>query len=201
MTDPKTRQELGAETISKFFENLSKLGDPLPQLWADALGYVREGKKAIGRDEIIAQGFLRVSVFMAAAAFEGFVNYLAEKVVQAGEIDGIKLSQFEVDCLRERRRVLEDGEVKEKRQIYSTKERFLLLRKKLGHGHGLPPEYEARLDASIKVRDMLVHPKPGNLFPLDERTAMGFFAAAIWLSETWGGRELIRASGTALDRS
>ncbi len=37
MSGAKTKQELGAETISQFFENLSKLGDPLPQLWTDAL--------------------------------------------------------------------------------------------------------------------------------------------------------------------
>ncbi len=130
---------------------------------------------------------------MAAAAFEGFVNYFAEKVVQVGEARGITLSQFEVDCLRERRRVLENGDVKERKQIYSSKERFLLLRKKLAHGEGIPREWEAKLDASIKVRDMLVHPKPGNPFQLDERAAMGFFTAALWLSETWIAKEIIDA--------
>ena len=171
----KERMDLGTKTISRFFENLAELGDPLPQLWTDALEYMREGKRAIGRDEVISQGFLRVSVFMAAAAFEGFVNYLAERVVQLGKTNSIQLNQFEIDCLRETRRILVNGDVKERKQIYGSKERFLLLYNKLGQGLSFSDsEWGPKLDASIKVRDMLVHPKPGHLVQLDEKAAMGF---------------------------
>jgi len=185
--DPSTRNELGVRVIAKFFENIEKLGAPLPQLWTDAFEFMTQGARAKGKDEVIEQGFLRVSVLLAAAAFEGFVNYVAERVVQAGDVHGIKLTEFELDCLGERRRILDNGVIKVKRQIYSTRERFLLLCRKLSHGHAISAEYEAKLESSIETRDLLVHPKPGNPINVDAKCVMGFFTAALWLSESLAG--------------
>ena len=136
---------------------------------------------------------LRVSVLMAAAAFEGLVNYVAGNVLSAGTVNGHRLTEFEIDCLNERRRVLEGGQVKEKKQIYSTKERFLLLIRLFDHSHAYGKENEADLDWSVRLRDQIVHPKPAVIVELDERGFMGFYGSAVGLLLVWEVSDLIGA--------
>lgn len=174
-----------------FFAALEKLGEPLPALWVDTFEFMQAGMKAKGRDLIQEQGFFRVAIVLASAAFEGFVNFIANEVVRAGSISGHKLTEFEIDCLSERRRLLEGGEIKEKRQIYSTRERYFLLSRLFGHGHVVTTDIKAKLDSSLKARDQIVHPKPGSTVKLDETAVIGFYGAAVGLFLVWEVSDLV----------
>jgi hypothetical protein len=104
---------------------------------------------------------VRAAVLTAAAAFEAVTNYLSDQLLQAGEVHGNKLTEAEMGCLREKRKCLEGGRITERKQLYSSKDRFMLLFALFLGGKDLGEDARAQLQKSFLVRDELVHPKPG----------------------------------------
>ena len=182
------------QSLLQLFENAGKLGGPVSELWTDALHLLLDALPTKRMREERRQRILRSSVLMASAASEAFVNYLAGKVVEAEDIRGARLTEFERDCLRGKRRRLEKGEVREERQLLSTKERCLLLLRLLKADRDHLQRETGLLEKSIEVRDKIVHPKPGTSVSVDHEAVVGFFRVAMLLSAAWGGKEFGPAS-------
>src|SRR5437899_11038368 len=86
--------------LLQLFENAGKLGGPVSELWTDALHLLLDALPTKRMREERRQRILRSSVLMASAASEAFVNYLAGKVVDAEDIRGARLPEFDRDCRR-----------------------------------------------------------------------------------------------------
>lgn len=186
-----------SEVFSEFFKNVKTLGGPVSQLWSDGFDFMleaRPGKRGVGVEK--RQRLLRAAILTSAAAFEAFTNHLAGRIVQASEVPARKLTEFEMDCLSEKHRILEKGRIKENRKLYSAKDRFLLLFRLLTGDKEFPSDLLAELDNSFRIRDMLVHPKPGVSIDVSkdnmaEKVVFGFLKADLFLSRVWGGREFV----------
>lgn len=184
------------------FENLKQaLGPEVVQLWSDAFDYLREARPS--RPHITPERRMRLArsaVLTAAAAFEAVTNFLAERVAEHPTGTQQLLSEFEIDCLRERRRVLEAGVVREKKQIYSSKDRFLLVLRILSGSDKHNEAIIMTLEESILLRDRLVHPKPHA--PVDvlandswSQAFMGFLAADLILARAWAQAKSLESAG------
>jgi len=178
------------------------LGEEVSRLWSDAEDFLREAiADGPGATPARTQRVARAAVLTAAAAFEAVTNYLSEQVVQAGEVLGKELRESEIDCLREKRKVLENGKIMERKQTHSSKDRFLLLYSLLSKGRDLRDSTRARLNSSFRVRDGLVHPKPGASIDLlrddaAEKAVMGFLIADLLLAAVWANAGGHRARPT-----
>jgi len=155
-------------------------------LWDDAVRFFGEshGKKVSAHRRA---RLLRVTVLTAAAAFEGWTNFLAVDVVSNARLVAKKLTEFEIDCLSEQRKsLLESGKVKPEKGKFSSILRFALLYRILSNG-ALPAKLHSALKAAIDVRDALVHPKPGN--SVDQATLreafVSYWAADVALAKVW----------------
>jgi len=191
MSEQETDNTL-LEAFGKFGRLQDALGRDVSQLWLDAVDFLTKSnpdKPRVSADR--RRQLARAAVLTAAAAFEAVTNYLSGQVVQAGAVGGGKsLSQAESDCLREKRKVLEGGKIKERRQMYSSKDRFLLLFTLLSQGHDVGQKGRADLERSFEVRDRLVHPRPGDSVDLlGDNTArnavLGFLMADVLLAQVW----------------
>jgi len=124
---------------------------------------------------------------MAAAAFEGWTNFLADKILADNRTAGRGLTEFEGDCLREKRKQLQNGEIHEQNGRFTSQERFLLLYKILNGDQKLNDGARTDLDRALKIRDRLIDPKPGNPVEMSELDSAfgGFFRADVALAEAW----------------
>src|SRR6266568_3322082 len=192
MTEP---ENTGLDVVVEFFNNMSSLGSEVLQLWLDAMDFLTAVKKL--RDPGKRERSLRAAVLTVAAAFEAFTNFLAERFLQAGKIGGRELTEFEIDCLREKRKVLHpNGRIAEDTGRHGAKARFLLLLQLVSGGPDLAAGMRAELDSCFRTRDELVHPKPGVSIKLDEngkgeKAVGGFVKCAFLLSKVCGGRDLL----------
>ena len=180
------------DIVLEFFNNTSSLGKEVSQLWLDALQFLNDAERMKSPEK--RERLLRASILTAAAAFEAWTNFLADRIAQAGEVAGGRLGEFEIDCLREKHKVLQKGKVKDERKLYSAKDRFLLLFRLLSGDKEFPDEMLSRLEKSFEVRDEVVHPKPGISINLGENrrghdAVYGFLQADLILSKVWGGRK------------
>jgi hypothetical protein len=193
MGRPQTHQAK-ADALDVAFEEFEKLkaalGDDVSQLWADAIEfYLEVAKNQPPMEQNVRRRLARAAVLTAAAAFEAVTNFLSAQVALDPKIGEGELTQAEADCLLEKRRYLENGEVKVRRQIYKSKDRFLLLLNILGgkpRGKGYPPD----LEKSFEVRDRLVHPKPGEVADILSgdswsSAVLGFLKADLILALAW----------------
>jgi hypothetical protein len=166
----------------------TELGPEAFQLWADAWQFFGESGKARFREER-RRRLRRAAVLMAAAAFEGWTNFLADKVVHDGQVAGRRLSEAEVDALREKRKVLCNGKIEEAKARYGSMDRFLLLFRVLTD-QGLNNGLRSKLKSSFESRDQLVHPKPGKSFDVLQSgrgadAFINFLGADVALAEAW----------------
>jgi len=175
----------------QFLNNMASLGEEVLRLWFDAFHFWGELKRL--RDPGKRERSLRAAVLSAAAGIEALTNFLAERIVLEEGVRGRKLTESEIDCLRERRKVLRNGEVAGETARYSSKDRFLLLFRLVSGGEQFPAHLRAELDSSFKTRDQLVHPKPGISIELNrdgkgEKAVFGFVKCAQHLSTAWSGK-------------
>jgi len=173
-----------AKLFGEFRELARDLGPEASELWGDAFAFM----KASGGKRIIEKRrkrYLRAAVVTAAAAFEGWTNFLAASVIAKPEIVGRALTEFELDCLCEKQKKLDGGAVRESQGRYRSQDRFLLLLGILNGERELPKEPGLR--TSFQIRDRLVHPKPGgSVAPSDLHDAFfGFLGADIDLGIAW----------------
>ena len=167
----------------RFYEALYRLGRPVWDLWKDA--HIIGDSAMRTKDAERKQMALRAFVMTSGAALEAMTNFVASEIVTVGHIRNRPLTEFQMDCLAERRRVLENGEVRERAQIYSAKSRFLLLYSLLAGGSAFPAQHRAKLDLSFSVRDRLLHPKPGAAQDLKVEDQSGFHLGGLLLFMTW----------------
>jgi len=174
------------QALAKFADLADHLGSEASQLWGDAFALWKAARARRLRPDRRAR-FWRAAVVMASAGFEGWTNYLAEKVMSTQRVSASRPSEFELDCLHERQKRLRDGGVVEEEGRFSSKNQFLLLYRLLNGGQSLDPGIGRRLESSLKLRDRLVHPKPGQ--PIDalelERAYNGFLEADVALATAW----------------
>jgi len=106
------------KTLAKRLENLDRLinelGQPVSQLWVDAYQFLIEAIKRPGKRTPRRERLIRAAVLTDAAALEGCTNFLAERVAKAGAAGGKQLMESQIDCLREKRKVLDNGTIIEK---------------------------------------------------------------------------------------
>lgn len=179
-----------ADTSSmKWLLDLGELAKYLQEagpLWGEALQFrLGAGAKRIREKRKLR--LLRAAVIMAAAAFEGWTNFLADKILADNRTAGRGLTEFEGDCLREKRKQLQNGDVHEQNCRFTSQERFLLLYKILNDDQRLNDGARTDLDRALKIRDRLIHPKPGNPVEMSELESAfgGFFRADVALAEAW----------------
>jgi len=192
-----------AETFIDFLNNVgAALGQEVIQLWRDAWELYDKVERL--KDPHKIEPLLRAVVLTASAGFEAFTNFLAYRLVQAGEVAGHRLTESEMDCLEEKQRVLENGKITARKKLYSAKERYLLLFRLLGGNEDLPHNVRTELDNSFKIRDQLVHPKPGQPVKLAEneglngmRAFYGFLNADLHLWKLWRENEFSPAASAA----
>lgn len=178
------------------FEALKEsLGRDVVQLWSDAFDFFREVRPTRPRITVEhRQRLARAAVLTAAAAYEAVTNFLSDQILEAPPIEGFALTEFEIDCLREKRKVLDGGIVNEGKQFYSSKERFLLVLRLSTEGPAHDKTFVESLDRSFKLRDSLVHPKPGAFVGMltDESWTsayLGFLTADLVLARMWALRK------------
>jgi hypothetical protein len=188
----QAESESAASAAFTDFEKLKEfLGQDVVQLWSDASDFflaANPSKPHVSHER--RQRLGRAAVLTAAAAFEAVTNFLSEQILRAGPAGGYTLTEYQIDCLREKRKYLDGGMVKEKNQIYSSKERFLLLFRLVT---GLPDRHKTLfqdLDRSFELRDRLVHPKPGPSVGIltDQMWTsafLGFLTADLVLARMW----------------
>ena len=175
--------------LREFFKLCGELESDALGLWFDAYGLIGQAHKhELGAG--IRAGYMRSAIVMAAAAFEGWMNFLAFKLGDKGEFGGRRLTEFEVDCLLERQRQLENGVIKTKRRIYRSLDRFLLVYAIVTGGKKLSSRLQGTLEESFQLRDGLVHPKPGSpANPFSPEGGDGafyaFFHADLALARAW----------------
>lgn len=181
------------QTVADFLTCINDLGPEVAERWQDVVWFLKKAEASVSDTK--RERLLRAAVLTAAAAFEAYTNFLADRITQVGEVRGRRPTEFEMDCLREKHSVLENGKVQKKRKLYSAKERFLLLHNLLSGGRELPKEVGLRLGESFDVRDELVHPKPSFATTLLENNrgvdaVGGFLGADFVLSALWRGEDL-----------
>jgi hypothetical protein len=162
------------------------LGDEILWLWDDAIHFWQKSvakAKTTGVGSQEHERLLRAAVLTAGAAFEAFTNFLSFRIT--GE--GLSLSEFEADVLRETKREVRGGEVREVKGKYPAQERFLLLYRIVSGGEQFEAQWKNDLESAFEIRDAIVHPKPGNVLRLsvDERgskAALGFLSADMFLA-------------------
>ena len=182
-------QELQSQfeaTLVEFSAVSERLPKEASQLWYDAIRFFVESRRKRVSAERRAR-LWRATVLTAAAAFEGWTNFLAVDVVSNARLVARKLSEFEIDCLSEQRKSLRDRvKVDVEKGKLSSISRFALLYRILGNGE-LPDKLHSALKAAIGVRDALVHPKPGN--SVDQarlrEAFVSYWAADIALARVW----------------
>lgn len=191
MADP-IADDATLEKIGKGFERLrTALGSDVTQLWADASEFYAEAQSRSEEEPDRKSRLMRAAVLGAAAAFESTTNYLAEEIAARGSVGTRQLTETEVDILRERRRVLDGGAIKERKALYSSMNRFLLLYRLLSGGSDYGRKVTSELTESFAIRDRLVHPKPAApvsamLHEQMVAAVVGFFRADLALALVWG---------------
>jgi hypothetical protein len=187
-----TVENAAVEKIGTAFERLrAALGSDATQLWSDASEFYADAQSGPEDQPDCKSRLMRAAVLGAAAAFESTTNYLAEEIAVRGSVGTRHLTETEVDIRRERRRVLEGGIIKERKALYSSMNRFLLLYRLLSGGSDYGKKVTGELTESFEIRDRLVHPKPGapvSALPHEQLVAavLGFFRADLALAVVWG---------------
>ncbi|MGD0698038.1 MAG: hypothetical protein ABSB82_24750 [Terriglobia bacterium] len=170
------------------------LGDEVGTLWSDAMRLFLDAHPSSDRIKPERKRrLLRAAVLTAAGAFESLTNFLSEMVIEKGSVEGRPLDAAEIDALRETRRFLEGGRLKERKQLYNSKDRFMFLYQIISGGKEYESGLAGELNASFGVRDRLVHPKPGRsteIFdvPMLSRAFFGFLRADMVLAAEWERR-------------
>jgi hypothetical protein len=179
----------GLEKVFKEFQTQARwLGDDVFQLWDDALEFMIDASKISdepGSNRVRKEKSIRAGVLFSAAAFEAWTNYLADRLIHFG----FAMTEAEKDVLQERKRVLENGNIKERPQIYKSLERFLLLYR-LVSGRQLEEKTLSNLTSAFTVRDEIVHPKPNKVLDLfgdskGGKAVFGFLVAEFILASAY----------------
>ena len=147
------------EAFADFESKSQELGPEVHLLWTDAISFHNGALQAaqLGKTEE-QERYLRAAVLVAAAAFEGFTNFFARSVIY----DGLQMKEIERNALSEEsERIDERGEIKSTKTKIGSAARFLLLYRLCSKGKQLDEKTKAKLESAFKVRDALVHPKPG----------------------------------------
>ena len=188
MANTTLQQTQATELFAEFDELIVQLGEEAARLWTDAIMLFRNANK---RRVSVARkaSLLRAAVIMAAAALEGWTNFLAEKLAQDGRAGARVLTEAGMDCLCERRKVLRDGKVIDDKARYSSIDRFLLLFRLLTGSEPRGP-LRAALKLGFETRDELVHPKPAKPFDILESgrgwdAFSNFLGAEVILARAW----------------
>jgi hypothetical protein len=188
----QTFEDAVSEKIGSDFRRLRViLGSDVTQLWSDASEFYKEARSSPENQPDRKSRLMRAAVLGAAAAFESTTNFLAEQVAARGRVGTRHLTEAEVDVLREKGRVLEEkGTIKQRKVLYSSKKRFLLLYRLISGGREYGKKSIDELTNSFEVRDRLVHPKPGASIsdvPPEELGAavLGFLRADLILTVVW----------------
>jgi len=177
------------EMFAEFLQLGEQLGENPTQLWMDVIQlWASTFKKRITVQR--KARLLRGAVLLAAAAFEAWTNFLAGMVIQVGTVASRRLTEAEIDCLKERRKVLRDGKIKEEKVRYSSADRFLLLFQILNGNQALPEHLHTQLKSAFVTRDELVHPKPEKFADVLESgrgsiVIATFLAVDIELAKAW----------------
>ena len=134
------------------------------ELYKDAISFLKDAKKATHE---ASKRYARATVALAAAAFEASLNFHAyfyaaidQELKKVGK--ATRWTESELDCLLERRPVLQNGQVLKVFRQYPLLERFQLLVKFESGGKKV-----AQLNApfqdlkkAVDLRNELLHPKP-----------------------------------------
>jgi len=192
MTDEMPTEAVVEKALSDFRKLQGALGGDVVRLWSDAVDFYKEASSGKEGEPGRKSRLMRAAVFGAAAAFESTTNFLAEQVAARGRVGTRHLTETEADVLREKRRILEEkGTIKQRKVLYSSKNRYLLLHRLISGGREYGKKAMGELTKSFTVRDRLVHPKPGASIsdvPPEQFSAavLGFFRADLILAAVWG---------------
>jgi hypothetical protein len=129
------------------------LGKDVSQLWSDAMDFFAESNTRSASGAPDRERLARAAVLTSAAAFESVTNFLAERMAEDNQLSGQPMTESEIDILLERQKVLEGGKVKEKKKLYSSMDRFLLLLSLVRGGGDYKQSSE--LKRSFEVRNRL----------------------------------------------
>jgi hypothetical protein len=177
------------KSVRELVELSEHIGSDALFLWFDALAL-----KGHSADQDTGDGFrityTRAAIVMAAAAFEGYMNFVAAKLVSNGNVLGRQLTEPEVNCLLERESYVDNGAFKLRKRIYRSMDRFLLLYAIVNGGEQLNEKLRRGLEKAFKVRDGIIHPKP-SVQPRSlssessESTFYTFFTADLFIARAW----------------